>query len=132
MMAPSTRKKRFYQFHFLMAGGLALAGTAGLWFALSRPPDWPHWLGCWLIVINVLTFGYYGYDKSRARSQNSRIPELLLHTLAALGGSLGAYVGMQVFRHKTVKGKFQILFWCIVVLQILIAVWIVQKVWWNS
>jgi uncharacterized membrane protein YsdA (DUF1294 family) len=131
-MAQSARKKRFYQFHFLMAAALALAGTLALWFALSRLMDWPHWLGCWLLSVNVVAFGYYGYDKGRARSVASRIPEALLHTLTAAGGSLGAYAGMQLFRHKTIKGKFRILFWCIVALQVSIGFWVVKAVWWDN
>ncbi|MCI0459085.1 MAG: DUF1294 domain-containing protein [Gemmataceae bacterium] len=113
-----------------MASALALLGTALLWWGLSRRVDWVHVLGCWLVAVNVVAFGYYGYDKARARSAASRVPEAILHGLVAVGGSLGAYTGMEVFRHKTVKGRFRILFWCIVALQVVLIAWLVK--WWQS
>lgn len=125
----TNRRQSFYRFHFLLAGGLAVLGTVLLWWLLSGQWTWYHWLGSWLVAINVLTFGYYGYDKGRSRSQRSRIPEVLLHTLTAIGGSLGAFLGMHVFRHKTIKGKFRILFWCIVTLQTLLALLILKMLW---
>ena len=38
-----------------------------------------------------------------------RIPEATLIGIAAIGGGLGAYIGMQIFRHKTRKPLFTIL-----------------------
>jgi len=49
-----------------------------------------------------------------------------LHTLAAVGGSPGALLGMSLFRHKTIKGKFRILFWCIVALQVSLGAWAIH------
>lgn len=129
---PATRRNRQLQFHFLLAGGLALAGTVFLWWFLSGINDVPHWLASWLIVINILTFAYFGYDKSQARGNKSRIPELVLHGLAAVGGSVGAFAGMELFRHKTVKGKFRILYWCIVTLQALLVLWVIKMLWWPG
>lgn len=58
----------------------------------------------YLLGINLLTFLLFGLDKRRA---GRRIPEktLLLH--AALGGSIGAWMGMRSFRHKTLHRKFR-------------------------
>jgi uncharacterized membrane protein YsdA (DUF1294 family) len=75
---------------------------------------------CWLVGVNVTAFGYYGYDKGRARASRSRVPENVLHGLAIAGGTLGAYVGMRVFRHKTIKGPFRVVFWTIAVMQLLL------------
>ena len=74
----------------------------------------------YLIVINVLTFLVYGIDKWRSTSgrllptgrkkakQGSwRISEATLLILAAIGGSIGALLGMKVWRHKTQHKKFK-------------------------
>lgn len=97
---------------------LCLSLSMGMLFLFRLSWQWYNLLLVWLISINVLTFSYYGIDKSRARRNARRIPEIVLHGLAILGGSLGAWLGMSTFRHKTVKGSFRIFFWCIVILQI--------------
>ena len=129
MTAPA-RRKRPVLHHFLMALGLALALTLLLWWLLSGRADWRHWLICWLFAINVTALGYYGYDKARARSEASRVPEVVLHGLSAAGGSAGAYAGMRVFRHKTIKGRFRIMFWMIVALQVALLAWVMKLTWW--
>ena len=62
----------------------------------------------YLLVMNVAAFLVMGADKKRAIAQKRRIPEKTLFLLALLGGSLGAYMGMQSFRHKTKHLKFTI------------------------
>ena len=54
-----------------------------------------------LICINVVTFLIYGIDKSKAKQGCWRISEATLLTLAVIGGSIGALLGMQVWHHKT-------------------------------
>jgi uncharacterized membrane protein YsdA (DUF1294 family) len=60
----------------------------------------------YLIGINVLTFLIYGIDKWKARRGKWRIPEDTLIWLAIAGGSVGALLGMYLFRHKTRHRKF--------------------------
>jgi len=56
----------------------------------------------YLAAINLITFCVYGADKRRAKIPGARrVPEKTLLGLAAIGGSLGALLGMRVFRHKT-------------------------------
>ena len=81
----------------------------------------------WIIGINLVTFIYYGFDKRRAKNNGRRVPEAALLGLGLAGGSLGAYVGMRWFRHKTIKGRFQILFWGIVALQAAIIALVVKE-----
>lgn len=61
----------------------------------------------YLLAVNVLTFIVYGVDKWKARSGRWRVPEATLMGLAALGGSVGAWLAMQLFHHKTQKKKFR-------------------------
>ena len=58
--------------------------------------------------INLLTFFVYGIDKWKAKRDKWRVPEATLLMLAALGGSVGALLGMFVFHHKTKHKKFLI------------------------
>ena len=60
-----------------------------------------------IIFINIITFFLYGLDKLKAVNHWWRIPEWVLLGLAVAGGSVGAYLGMQVFRHKTLKPLFR-------------------------
>ena len=55
----------------------------------------------YLAAANVVTFTVYGIDKRKARRGAWRIPEKTLFLLPLLGGSVGALLGMKVFRHKT-------------------------------
>lgn len=61
-----------------------------------------------LLLINVITFAVYGYDKFCAKRGAWRVPEIRLLGLAALGGSVGALLAMFLFRHKTKHLKFTI------------------------
>lgn len=63
-------------------------------------------LEIYLIAINLVTFFIYGIDKLKAKRGKWRIPESMLLTLAVVGGSIGALLGMLVFRHKTKHKKF--------------------------
>lgn len=63
-------------------------------------------LTIYLVFINVLTFLLYGIDKWKARRGKWRIPKETLIWLAIVGGSIGALLGMYLFRHKTKHKKF--------------------------
>ena len=61
----------------------------------------------YLIVINVVTFLVYGIDKWKAKQSKWRIPEATLLLLAVIGGSVGAWLGMKTWHHKTMHKKFK-------------------------
>ena len=61
----------------------------------------------YLAVINVVTFFIYGIDKWKAKRSKWRIPETTLLMMAVIGGSVGAWVGMKVWHHKTLHKKFR-------------------------
>ena len=61
-----------------------------------------------LTVINAAAFCAFGMDKRKAIKGKWRIPERTLLLFALAGGSVGALLGMLVFRHKTQKRKFYI------------------------
>ena len=61
----------------------------------------------YLAIINVFTFFVYGIDKWKAKRAKWRIPESTLLGMAALGGSIGAWLGMKTWHHKTLHKKFK-------------------------
>ncbi len=61
----------------------------------------------YFVCVNVLTFLVYGIDKSKARQGKWRISEATLLLFAVIGGSIGAWLGMRVWRHKTMHKKFK-------------------------
>ena len=59
-----------------------------------------------LVAINFATFAAFGIDKARAETGAWRVRESTLLWLAFLGGTIGAYAGRALFRHKTRKQPF--------------------------
>ena len=67
-------------------------------------------------VVSVVAFLLYWSDKRKAQTNRWRTPENILHAVELAGGWPGALIAQQVFRHKTRKVSFQVLFWVIVLL----------------
>lgn len=63
-----------------------------------------------LAAINILAFFITGSDKRKSMQSGDRdrTPEGLLFFLATTFGSLGVYLGMLTFRHKTERWYFQL------------------------
>ena len=62
---------------------------------------------CYIVVINLVSFMMFGIDKYKARRGQWRISEATLLAVAAIGGSIGAWMGMKVWHHKTLHSKFR-------------------------
>jgi uncharacterized membrane protein YsdA (DUF1294 family) len=102
----------------------------------------------YLIAINVVTFFVYGIDKFKAASKRGqsqarlsfaerkqfrpkvnakkskwRIPEATLLMLAVIGGSIGAWLGMKVWHHKTLHKKFKYGLPLILMAQVALVIW---------
>ena len=77
----------------------------------------------YLAAINVVTFVLYGIDKFKAQHARWRIPESVLIGLAVIGGSIGAWLGMMVWRHKTQHKKFKYGIPLILIIQIALFIW---------
>lgn len=80
----------------------------------------------YLLVINVITLIVYGIDKLKAKRGWWRISEATLLILAAIGGSIGAWCGMVLFRHKTKHWKFKLGVPMIFILQIALLVYVAR------
>ena len=68
------------------------------------------------IVFGVSTLAFLAQwiDKRRAEAERWRMPENILHLLELLGGWPGAFLAQRIFRHKTAKISYQLIFWLIV------------------
>ena len=81
----------------------------------------------YLLAVNAVTFIVYGIDKYKAKHAKWRISEATLLLLAVIGGSIGAWCGMKVWHHKTMHKKFKYGVPVILLLQVALAVWIINK-----
>ncbi|MEW5676517.1 DUF1294 domain-containing protein [Flavobacterium enshiense] len=78
------------------------------------------------LLVNGLAFFANGIDKWLAVHQKRRIPERVLLGMILVGGTVGAGIGMLLFRHKTAKRSYLLLYFGIVILQ-LACVWFYLK-----
>lgn len=60
-----------------------------------------------MLAVNIITFIVYGIDKYKARKGKWRISEATLILMAVIGGSIGAWIGMKAWHHKTLHKKFR-------------------------
>lgn len=70
----------------------------------------------YLIFINIASFILFGIDKSKAEKKEWRISEASLLGISFFGGSIGALMGMVIFKHKLSKKKFYIGIPCLLIL----------------
>ncbi len=73
----------------------------------------------YLLALNILGFALMGLDKRKAKRNQWRIPEKHFFITALLGGSLGCWLGMQCFHHKTMHKTFIVGMPAILIMQIL-------------
>ena len=78
----------------------------------------------YLLAVNSLTFLLYGIDKYKAKKGRWRISEATLLTMAAIGGSIGAWAGMRTWHHKTMHKKFKYGIPVIIIMQIALLVYL--------
>ena len=72
----------------------------------------------YLFAINIVSFFLYGIDKYKAKKNKWRISEATLLMIAVIGGSIGAWVGMRLWHHKTMHKKFKYGIPLIIIMQI--------------
>ena len=78
----------------------------------------------YLLAVNIATFFLYGFDKYKAKKGKWRISEATLLTMAAIGGSIGAWAGMRLWHHKTMHKKFRYGIPMIIIVQVALAVYL--------
>ena len=78
----------------------------------------------YFLAVNITSFLLYGIDKYKAKKGRWRISEATLLTMAAIGGSIGAWAGMRLWHHKTMHKKFKYGIPVIIILQIALVVYL--------
>ena len=87
----------------LTLGAAALAGGLLLYLVLRPALGWRGY-AVWLVSASLVTLALYAFDKLQAQRGEARVlrvPEVVLHGAALIGGFPGAWIGMLVIRHKT-------------------------------
>lgn len=77
--------------------------------AVMPPHEWWRMAGVYGLV-SLLTFVLYGLDKRAARRGAWRTAEARLHFFELCGGWPGALLAQRMFRHKTRKVPFLVVF----------------------
>lgn len=83
-------------------------------------------LSLYLLLINAAGFLLMLSDKRRAKKKRWRIPEATLLGVAAIGGSLGSWIGMYLFRHKTKHPKFTVGIPLLLIAHIALLIWFMR------
>ena len=87
------------------------------------------YLAYYLLAINAVAFIVYGIDKYKAKKAKWRISEATLLLLAVVGGSIGAWMGMKVWHHKTMHEKFKYGIPAILLIQIALMAYLHMNLW---
>lgn len=74
-----------------------------------------------LVLMSVITLGFYVWDKRQSKRSGWRVPEKRLHVLSLLGGWPGALIGQHWLRHKSIKTKFRAVLWLTVCMHVTVA-----------
>ena len=80
------------------------------------------YITAFLLSVNVIAFFMYGIDKWKAKRDKWRTSEATLLWLAIVGGSIGAWLGMKVWHHKTMHKKFRYGLPLIIIVQIALVI----------
>lgn len=105
-------------FYFLIFGTVDFVLFAYFYATFNQHTNWAPYFVL-LGALTLLTFINYGVDKGLSKIGRVRIPELLLNVLTALGGFLGAWMGMGLFNHKT-NSKQHRTMWIVLVVSTLV------------
>jgi uncharacterized membrane protein YsdA (DUF1294 family) len=81
-------------------------------------------IAVYILIVNIAGFSLMGIDKAKAKSHAWRIPEKTLFIASLIGGSVGTWIGMYFFRHKTKHWYFVIGMPLILAVQVALAVYL--------
>ena len=85
----------------------------------------------YLLAVNITSFLLYGIDKYKAKKGRWRISEATLLLMAVIDGSIGAWVGMRIWHHKTMHKKFKYGIPVIIIFQVALAVYLLINIDWT-
>ena len=80
----------------------------------------------YLIIINLITFIVFALDKICAIKKKWRYKEVYLLGMCFVGGAIGGFLAMYLFRHKTKKKVFVIGLPLIIIIHLFIILWFIK------
>jgi uncharacterized membrane protein YsdA (DUF1294 family)/cold shock CspA family protein len=86
----------------------------------------PFFLLAAYVVMSVISYMAYCWDKAAAEKGARRTPEASLHLMDLLCGWPGGLLAQHRFRHKTIKPSFQSSFWLTVFVNVVAVVLVVD------
>ena len=81
----------------------------------------------YLVMANAVGIAVMGLDKKKAIRNEWRIPEKTLFLVSLLGGSIGTWLGMYLFHHKTKHWYFVVGMPLILIIQIIVMGFLVKQ-----
>lgn len=81
----------------------------------------------YLSAVNIAAFSIMGIDKHKAQRKKWRVSEKSIFILGLMGGALGVLLGMNIFHHKTKHLKFTLGIPAVLVLNIIMLSYLLQK-----
>ena len=81
----------------------------------------------WYIFINVVMLVSMAADKGLAKGGKRRVSEKNLFIKALLGGGICGLIGMKLFRHKTRKAAFYIIYWTGVIIHGILVFFLIKN-----
>ena len=90
------------------------------------------YITAFLLSVNVIAFFMYGIDKWKAKKDKWRTSEATLLWIAVIGGSIGAWLGMKVWHHKTMHKKFRYGLPLIIIVQIALIIFAYECIMINQ
>lgn len=81
----------------------------------------------YLVIVNAAAFMVMGIDKRRAHRHKWRVSESSIFLIGIIGGGLGVLLGMRFFHHKTKHLKFTLGIPIVVLTNILLFGYVLQK-----
>lgn len=81
----------------------------------------------YITAVNIAAFAVMGADKYKAQRNKWRISEASIFALGLIGGGAGLYFAMKLFRHKTRHLEFRLGIPVLVIINIIMLWYILQR-----
>jgi len=104
----------------------AVLVTAGFFtglVVLLPAPEWQWFAGSYALM-SAISFSLYGLDKRASTRGGWRTSEARLHLVEVLGGWPGALLAQRLFRHKTRKTSFLVVFYLATAVNLAVLGWL--------
>ena len=88
--------------------------------------NFDYLIGLVLLIINATAFVMVGIDKRKSVHESERLAEANFFLMSAVFGSLGIFLGMYFFHHKTRKAYFPLGVGFLLIQQVVL-LWLLYK-----